>query len=258
MKNILITGVSRGLGKSLVDFLSKEGHFIYGTTRNLQDVKNTDKLKLFYLDLRDQNSIDQLCYYFTESNKTIDVLIHNSGVAYFDPADVLDDTECRHIFDVNFFGPIYLTKKILPLMRRANKGNLIFISSIVSVDHWPYLGVYAASKAAIESVAFEWAILLKQWSIHVSIVRPNPLPTDMLILRSKNTNNSPYSGMNELIFNWEDIDNVCSIISKILNNPSPHFAYQTGPFSEQTARNFLNLEAYQTALEKYQHDLEPL
>lgn len=252
MKNVLITGAARGLGRCLAEFLSKNGYFIYGTTRDLQMTEDTDKFKFIYLDLRDRDSIDQLYNHLTTLNASIDVLIHNSGVAYLDPADLLDEEESRHIFEVNFFGPIYLTKKILPMMRKANSGNIIFISSIVSIDHWPYLGVYAASKAAIESVAFEWAVLLKKWNIHVSVIRPNPLPTDMQILRSKNVDNSPYPDLRERDLSWEKVDDVCLVISQILNSPSPYFAYQTGPFSEETAQHFLNKNAYQNALEQYQ------
>lgn len=256
MKNVLITGAGRGLGKHLGEFLSKKDCFVYGTTRNLQAVKSTDRFRFLYLDLKDRDSIDQLYNHLITLNESIDVLIHNSGVAYLDPADLLDEEERRHIFEVNFFGPIRLTEKILPMMRKANQGNIIFISSIVSIDHWPYLGVYAASKAAIESVAFEWAVLLKKWDIHVSVIRPNPLPTDMQILRSKNAKNSPYPDLKERSLNWENTDDVCSIVSLILNNPSPYFAYQTGPFSEEIAQRFLNKDAYQMAVEKYQSDLK--
>src|SRR5574342_124476 len=183
MKKILITGALRGLGKSLASFLSKQGHRVYGTTRDLNSVVGPIDFKVLELDLRKHSSIEQLSNYFTTLNESIDVIIHNAGIAYLDPADLLEESESRSIFNVNFFGPIYLTKKFLPQMRKANQGHLIFISSIVSIDHWPYLGVYSASKAAIESVAFEWAVLLKKWNIHVSVIRPNPLKTDMQIFR---------------------------------------------------------------------------
>ncbi len=139
-------------------------------------------------------------------------------------------------------------------MRKANNGHLIFISSIVSIDHWPFLGVYSASKAAIESVAFEWAVLLKKWNIHVSVIRPNPLQTDMQILRSKNINPSPYSDLPTRDLKWESIDDVCKIISKIVKEPSTQFAFQTGPHSQKTAEYFLNESAYDISLAQYQQD----
>jgi NAD(P)-dependent dehydrogenase (short-subunit alcohol dehydrogenase family) len=252
MRNILITGIARGLGKSLSNYLLERDCFVYGTTRNVESVQPSKNLKLFYLDLTDNNSIDKVANYFIESGEILDAIVHNSGVAYLDPADVLDDKESRHIFDVNFFGPLYLTKKLLPILRKQSKTNLIFISSIVSVDHWPYLGIYAASKAALEAVAFEWAVLLKKWNIYVSVIQPNPLPTDMQILRSKNAKNSPYSELNERSLKWEKIVDVCALIEKILEDKSPEFLYQTGSFSKKAIQCFLKANAYQKAVERYQ------
>jgi NAD(P)-dependent dehydrogenase (short-subunit alcohol dehydrogenase family) len=252
VKKILITGIARGLGKKLCDYFLEKGFFVYGTTRNVISVQPSKNLKLFYLDLTDNSSIDKVVDYFIESEEIPDAVIHNSGVAYLDPADVLEDKECRHIFNVNFFGPLYLTKRLLPILRKQDKTNLIFISSIVSIDHWPHLGIYAASKAAIEAVAFEWAVLLRKWNIYVSVIQPNPLPTDMQILRSKNAKNSPYLDLGERLLKWEKIADVCKLIQKILTDESPEYQYQTGSYSKKTVQSFLKKNVYQRALEKYQ------
>ncbi len=252
MKRILITGAARGLGRALGNFLSKQGHEVIGTTRNLKIVQDSVGFKLLSLDLRKKQSIERLANHFIKSKECIDVIIHNAGVAYLDPADLLDEDESRHIFDVNFFGPMLLTKKLLPQMRVAKKGHLLFISSIVSIDHWPFLGVYSASKAAIEAVAYEWAIVLKRWNINVSVVRPNPLQTDMQILRSRNTKQSPYPDLLKRSLEWEKIEEVCELVSNILRDPLPEFAYQTGPHSQKTADRFIKKQAYQKTLKKYQ------
>lgn len=252
MKNVLITGVAHGLGKSLSDFLIEKGFFIFGTTRYPQKLLPSNSLKIFQLDLSDRYSIEQLVDSLEESGESIDAIIHNAGVAYLDPADVLEEDECRYVFDVNFFGPLHLTKRLLPLIKMQHQAKLIFISSIVSIDHWPYLGVYAASKVALEAVAFEWAVLLKKWNIYVSIIQPNPLPTDMQILRSKNAPKSPYPELNNRHLDWESIDDVCVLVYKILMTTSPKFQYQTGPYSEETAHRFLKDNIYQEMIEKYQ------
>lgn len=255
MRKILITGAARGLGKCLSDFLVEKDFYVFGTTRNLQAVSPSRNLTFFYLDLTAKSSIDAMVDSLVKTEGSIDAVIHNSGVAYLDPADILGEDECRHVFDVNFFGPLYLTKKLIPIMKKQARSNLIFISSIVSIDHWPYLGVYAASKAAIEAIAFEWAVLLKKWNIHVSVVQPNPLPTDMQILRSKNAPSSPYPDLNNRRLQWENTANVCELILEILNDESPRFQYQTGPYSKRTADNFLKKNIYQKLLEKYQKAL---
>ena len=252
MKTILITGVNRGLGRSLKSFFLKNGFSVIGTTRNVRSVFHHKNLKVFYLDLTSHKSIDDLIDFFLATKTLIDVVIHNAGVAYLAPADILEEQECRNIFDVNFFGPIYLTKKLLTLLKKKSHSNLIFISSIVSVDHWPYLGVYAASKSALETVAFEWAVLLKKWNIYVSIIQPNPLPTNMQILQSKNFKCSPYPRLKNRKLMWEKKSDVCKLILKILNKKTPKFQYQTGQYSTATVQRFLKKNIYQKTLIRYQ------
>ena len=254
MRNILITGAARGLGKFLKNFLLDKGFIVYGTTRSIQEIRDNVNLKFFYLDLTDKNSINSVCDYFIQNNINIDVLIHNAGIADLDPIDVLDEEELKYLYEVNFLGPIFLTKRLIPVMKKSMSGKLIFISSIVSTDHWPYLGAYASSKAAIESVAFEWAVLLKRWNISVSVIQPNPLPTDMQILRSKNAQNSPYPPLVQDNLKWENIQDVCELIFQIINDPSPKFRYQTGPYSKKTADKFLKKNAQQKSLEDYQKE----
>lgn len=255
MKKVLITGVSRGLGKILAEFLSQKGCIVYGTVRDLKNARDTPNIRYFYLDLQKEKSISKAADHIYKIAGDLDAIIHNAGIAYLDPADVMSDKESRHVFDVNFFGPLSLTRAILPKLRKAKKGKLIFISSVVSIDHWPSLGIYSASKAALECVAFEWAVLLKQWNIDVSIIRANPLPTDMQILKSANSDLSPYhkAFCNELI--WEKTEAVCDLVLEIINSTSPEFEYTTGEYSKKSIDAILKRNAYKKLLEHYQKEL---
>lgn len=253
--NIVITGVARGLGKILTEFLSQRNCQIFGTVRNLTNLEDTDNVKFFYMDLQDKASIAKAAEQILERACRIDAIIHNAGIAYLDPCDVIDDKERRDLFDVNFFGPIFLTEKLLPSFRTEKKGKIIFISSIASVDTWPGLGIYSASKAALERVAFEWAVLLKTWNIDVCVIRPNPLPTNMQILRSSRASSSPY-GMyfcGELL--WEKTEYVCELILKILRSSSIRFEYTTGDFSKKVVNSIIKKEALQTLIKKYRENL---
>ncbi|MDN3507099.1 MAG: SDR family NAD(P)-dependent oxidoreductase [Simkaniaceae bacterium] len=253
MKNILITGAIRGLGKSLTELLLSKGYSVFGTTRNLKNTTEQKNLKLFYLDFCNKESISNIVDYFRKTGTPLHGIVHNAGIAYLDPVEILDEEEYRRTFEVNFFGPIALTKQLLPNLKKTQKSNLIFISSIVSIDCWPYLGAYAASKRAIEAVAFEWASLLKSWNVQVSIIQPNPLPTDMAIQRSKNVSKSHYPELGNRHLEWESIEETVELIYKILEDEAPRFQYQTGKYSKQTASKFLNEKAYQNSLEENQN-----
>lgn len=258
MKNVLITGAVRGLGKHLTKLLLSKGYSVYGTTRNLKEAKEERNLKVFYLDLCDNKSIANLTNYLKKSNKPLDAVVHNAGIAYLDPIEIMDEEEYRHIFEVNFFGPVTLTQQLLPLLKKSQKSSLIFISSIVSIDCWPYLGAYAASKRAIEAVAFEWAILLKSWNINVSVIQPNPLPTDMAIMRSKNACKSHYPELKNRLLEWESIEETVELVYEILETEAPKFQYQTGKYSKQTVSKFLKENAYQSLLKEYQKEFSAL
>ena len=253
MKKILITGAVHGLGKHLTNLLLSKGHFIYGTTRNLKEARQERNLKLFYLDYCDESSITDLINYFNVLGDPLDAIIHNAGIAYLDPIEIMAEEEYRHLFEVNFFGPVALTTKLLPILKKSKESHLIFISSIVSIDCWPHLGAYSASKRALESVAFEWATILKQWNILVSVVQPNPLPTNMKIMRSKNANKSPYPELKNRALKWEKIEETVELLNQILEDKAPKFQYQTGKHSRDTASKFLKEGAYQRSLEAYQN-----
>lgn len=251
MKNILITGASRGLGKHLAELLLSKGYYVYGTTRNPGHSPKKENFKLLYLDFCDKKSISDLVSYFIEANLSLDAIIHNAGVAYLDPIEVMAEEEYRQIFEVNCFGPIALTKGLIPILKKPKTSSLIYISSVVSMDVWPYLGAYAASKRAMEAIAFEWAMLLKHWNINVSIVQPNPLPTGMDIKRSKNANTSPYPELHNRCLEWESIEETIQMIYSILNAESPKFQYQTGVYSKEVADRLVRQEAYQQGLQTY-------
>lgn len=252
MKKILITGAIRGLGKHLTDFLLSKGYFVYGTTRTPHKAEEKKNFKPLYLDFCDKTSVSHLIDYFKKLEGPLDAIIHNAGIAYLDPIEIMEEEEYRHIFEVNFFGPVALTTQLLPYLKKSTKPSLIFISSIVSVDCWPYLGAYAASKRAIESVAFEWAALLKPWNINVSVIQPNPLPTDMAIMRSKNAHKSHYPELKNRFLEWESIEETVKLVYEILEDVSPEFQYQTGKYSKQTASKFFKENAHQNSLEDYQ------
>lgn len=254
-KKVLITGVSRGLGKALSEYLSEHNCEIYGTVRNLDNFSDTHSIKYTYLDLHIRDSIEKAASEILHKAKHIDVIIHNAGIAYLNPADEMSDHERRLVFDVNFFGPVYLTELLLPHLREVKRGKIIFISSIASIDTWPSLGVYSASKAALECVAFEWSVLLKKWNVRVSIIRPNPLPTNMQIQKSVNSDPGIYGSVfcNELI--WEKTEDVCNLVLKIIRSQNPAFEYSTGKFSKMAVNSILKKGAHEKLIKKYRNML---
>src|SRR5579883_3056939 len=109
-KTILITGASRGLGHSLAELLERqEDYSIYAGVRNLQTCLPLSNSNFIHLDLNDQNSMTQAVDSIIQNEGKIDCLVHNAGIVIAGPIEGMTQEEIRQLFEVNFFGVVFLT-----------------------------------------------------------------------------------------------------------------------------------------------------
>lgn len=231
---VLITGASRGLGKALATTLS-ENYIVYSGVRNLLDAPpNTLPI---HLDLTQEDSMEQVIDRIIQNHHSIDILIHNAGICYIGPVDSMTPEEAQHQFQVNFFGPVRLTQLALPYMRKQKSGHILFISSNKAVDSGPYIGLYSASKAALEAVATDWAITLTPWDISVSIFQPGPINTNIPLIRGTYFKQNPYPPLKRFSLQTQPTEEVCTAILKHLNSSS--FKSQSSPTITKDLKNHL-------------------
>lgn len=177
-KNILITGASSGIGKDICSYLCKSNNAswkIFATVRN-----ETDRQRL--IDLCDQN-IDVFLMDVTngEQIKTVveivkqkteeaglHVLLNNAGVSVCMPMECIDFDDLFYQFDVNTFGSLRVIQGFLPSLK-LGKGRIVNVGSISTRISLPYMGAYAASKAALErlSMALHGEMVLTQSGVKV-------------------------------------------------------------------------------------------
>ena len=236
-KNIvLIIGASKGLGKSLVQSLSKQ-YIVYAGVR---DTSKAPKGTLpIHLDLTKEETLTQAVDHIINHHQKIDLLIHNAGVCYIGPVDSFTPQETKNQFQVNFFGPLQLTQLILPHMRKQNSGKILFISSIRAVDSGPYIGVYSASKSALEAAALDWAVTLTPWNISVSIFQPGPINTGIEFKQGTQFKASPYPPLKNFSLDLQPTENVCKAILDHLHHPNPPFKAQSHPSTTEEAKKIL-------------------
>ncbi len=139
----------------------------------------TTKQDIHFLtvDLLDQNSIHKAVETILNQENHIDVLINNAGYALVGPVESLTEEEIQDQMEVNFFAPIRLIQAVLPSMRNQKSGHIINISSPNAFQTPPFGSMYAASKAALESLSESLCIEVEPYGISVSIVEPGLIQT---------------------------------------------------------------------------------
>lgn len=168
--NILLTGVSKGLGFSTAKILLKNGHHVYGLSRsNTNDLSELKKqytytLHLLKYDLVDSENIRKKIFKEFLNGVSLHAFINNAALAYDDIITNAKVEPLSHMFGVNVYSPIILTKyAIRNMILNKVKGSIIHISSISVHTGYKGLSMYAASKGALEAfsknTAREWGEL---------------------------------------------------------------------------------------------------
>ncbi|WP_326984271.1 SDR family NAD(P)-dependent oxidoreductase [Chryseobacterium sp. MYb264] len=185
-KTIFITGASRGLGKIWTEAFLKRGDNVIAAVRNLESLNDLSAeypstLKVVKLDITDRES----CFKVVKEAKSyfgkIDVLINNAGYGHIGAIEELTESEVRAQIETNLFGLIWVTQAILPIMREQGFGHLIQVSSALGTAVLPTMGIYSASKFAVEGLNETLALEVKNQGIKVTILEPNGFATDFSV-----------------------------------------------------------------------------
>ncbi|CCB87868.1 putative short chain dehydrogenase/reductase family protein (plasmid) [Simkania negevensis Z] len=235
---IFITGASKGLGKALAKKFIEEGNTVYCGVRNTSAAPNGSYP--VFLDLTIEVSLINAVNHIIKTSGKIDILIHNAGIAFVGPVDSMTLEESRRMFEVNFFAPFRLTQLFLPYFRKQRYGKILFVSSIRAIDSGAYIGLYSASKAALESIAFDWAVTLSRWNIIVSVVQPGPIDTGIELQTGHYFHdNNPYPPLENISLDLQPVDQVCEVIVEKLKAKELPFKFQTNIEGAKTANKHL-------------------
>ena len=179
----LITGVSGGLGRALAIEAAQNGDIVFGTLRKSDQVQQFNDLvhgKTFglELDVNDHRQISLVITHILDQFGRIDILINNAGYGLFGAIEEVSMAEARQQMETNFFGALALTQAVLPIMRNQRSGHIIQISSMAGIRANPGVGLYNASKFALEGFSEALALETRNLNIRVTIVEPGPFRTD--------------------------------------------------------------------------------
>lgn len=179
-KSILITGCSSGIGYSAALILKQRGYRVFAAARKPADVEKlaSEGFESVQLDVNDSSSIKKaLEQILQKTGGTLDALFNNAGYMQTGAIEDLNREVDRAQFETNVFGPMELTRLVLPIMRQQGHGRIIQNSSILGVITIPFYGTYNASKFALEGFSNTLRQELHGTPIHVSIINPGPIHT---------------------------------------------------------------------------------
>ena len=170
-KVALVTGASSGFGLATAVRLSAQDFRVFGTSRAPLH-NEASGVELLPLDVNSETSVQTCVQTILGRTGRIDLLVNNAGFAQ---AGALEETsleEARAQFDTNVFGVLRMLKAVLPVMRQQGSGQIITVSSLLGVVAMPYLGLYAASKFALEGMIEALQDEVRPFHISVSSVEP--------------------------------------------------------------------------------------
>src|SRR5262245_44129760 len=179
-KVVLITGASTGVGQSTARLLSHNGYKVFGTSRNPAAAAGIPNVQMLALDVTSDDSVAACVKAVANDIGRIDVLVNNAA---YELAGALEETsieEAKAQFETNFFGVVRMVKAVLPFMRQQKHGQIINVSSLSSLTAIPFLGLYSASKFALEGYTEALRHEVKPFNIQVSLIEPAFLKTPMM------------------------------------------------------------------------------
>jgi NAD(P)-dependent dehydrogenase (short-subunit alcohol dehydrogenase family) len=183
---ILVTGAATGIGHLTARSLAQDGHTVYASMRDIEG-RNAPKvralrdwsfangldLRAVELDVLSQPSADAAVAHILAGQGRLDVVVHNAGHLVVGPAEAYTPEEIIKVLDTNFLGCHRVNRAVLPVMRKAEAGLVLWVSSsTVRGGFPPFLGPYAAAKAAMDSMAVTLSYELARFGIETSIVVP--------------------------------------------------------------------------------------
>jgi NAD(P)-dependent dehydrogenase (short-subunit alcohol dehydrogenase family) len=243
-KVVLITGASSGVGHSTAGLLSQKGFKVFGTTRNPTGVKAIPTVEMLALDVRNDNSVVACVDAVINQIGRIDVLVNNAA---YELAGALEETsleEARAQFETNFFGVVRMVKAVLPLMRQQNQGQIINVSSFSGVSAIPFMGIYSASKFALEGYTEALRMEVKPFNIYVSLTEAGFLKTPMMDKREASAaplkeydpwRQRAFNAIRDLELKAPGPELVAETLLKIISSKKPGLRYLIGSQAQSSA-----------------------
>ena len=256
-----ITGTSSGFGRVLAEEALAKGDKVIATARKpevLKDLveKYPETVRAIKLDVTQETDAKNAVAEAVKEFGRIDVLVNNAGSAQVGAVEEVSDEQAKQQFDTNFFGVLNVTRAALPILREQKSGHIVNISSLVGVVGLPLLGLYSASKFALEGVTESLAAEVAPFGIKTLIVEPGPFKTgfaDRGLNFGENELPEVYASKEKFAKDFDDLNNLADdprkavkLIIEAVESENPPFRLPLGLFA---------FEGIETKLEQVKQEI---
>jgi NAD(P)-dependent dehydrogenase (short-subunit alcohol dehydrogenase family) len=172
---ILVTGAARAIGRATVETLTKRGHEVVATARDVGQLAGVPAALILPLDVRDDQSVRAAVAQAGE----LDAVVNNAALTGYGPLETYPLERFTQVLDVNILGPLRVAQAVVPGWRARGSGVLVNISSVQGKIGTPLEGPYAASKHALEAMSESMHFELGHFGIRVVIIEPGYIAPGM-------------------------------------------------------------------------------
>ncbi|AQU70238.1 SDR family oxidoreductase [Streptomyces niveus] len=185
-KVILVTGAGRGLGTDIAREALVAGHQVIATGRRPEEVEKTlggpqDNLLVTKLDITSLDDAEAAAQAAVDRFGRIDVLINNAGNFFAGYFEEITPDQMRRQIETNLFGPMNVTRAVLPILRKQRAGHIITLSSSAGLIGQEFCVAYAASKFGVEGWMESLRYDIEPYNIHTTVVEPGFFRTELLV-----------------------------------------------------------------------------
>jgi len=196
-----ITGTSRGFGREWAIAALERGDKVAATARNVDSLadlveKYGDAIFPIALDVTDRDADFAAVASAHKRFGRLDIVINNAGYGHFGFIEEITEQEARAQLETNVFGALWITQAALPFLRAQGSGHIIQVSSIGGISAFPLVGIYHASKWALEGFSQSLAQEVAGFGVKVTLVEPGGFSTDWA--GSSSSTSEPVAGYEEL------------------------------------------------------------
>jgi NAD(P)-dependent dehydrogenase (short-subunit alcohol dehydrogenase family) len=182
-KTWFITGTSRGFGREWTQAALERGDRVAATARDASSLDDLvaahgDAILPLALDVTDRDAAFATVRQAHEHFGALDIVVNNAGYGQFGFIEELSEQEARDQMETNVFGALWVTQAALPFLREQRSGHIIQVSSIGGISAFPNVGMYHASKWALEGFSQALSQEIEDFGVHVTLVEPGGFSTD--------------------------------------------------------------------------------